>query len=131
MTYIPAIVMTADATDSAVLALEENIQRENLNYIEEAEAFCNLITEHGLTQEELAESGGKVVLRGAPAAHPVRMDREQMYRVLTNLKENALRYAGADPLVLTLTVWRQGNRECLRFADNGRGVPPEQQGRRG
>lgn len=78
------------------------------------------------TQEELAESGGKVVLRGAPAAHPVRMDREQMYRVLTNLKENALRYAGADPLVLTLTVWRQGNRECLRFADNGRGVPPEQ-----
>ncbi len=49
-----------------------------------------------------------------------------MYRVLTNLKENALRYAGADPLVLTLTVWRQGNRECLRFADNGRGVPPEQ-----
>lgn len=60
------------------------------------------------TQEELAESGGKVVLRGAPAAHPVRMDREQMYRVLT------------------LTVWRQGNRECLRFADNGRGVPPEQ-----
>ncbi len=78
------------------------------------------------TQEELAETGGKVVLRGAPAAHPVRMDREQMYRVLTNLKENALRYAGAEELVLTLTVWRQGDRECLRFADNGRGVSPEQ-----
>lgn len=59
MTYIPAIVMTADATDSAVLALVENIQRENLNYIEEAEAFCNLITEHGLTQEELADKLGK------------------------------------------------------------------------
>lgn len=77
-------------------------------------------------QEELAESGGRVVLRGAPAAHPVRMDQEQMYRVLSNLKENALRYSGADPLVLTLTVWRQGDRECLRFGDNGRGVPPEQ-----
>ena len=77
-------------------------------------------------QEELAETGGRVVLRGAPAPHPVHMDREQMYRVLTNLKENALRYAGADPLILTLTVWRQGDRECLRFADNGRGVPPEQ-----
>lgn len=59
MTYIPAIVMTADTTDSAVLALVENIQRENLNYIEEAEAFCNLITEHGLTQEELADKLGK------------------------------------------------------------------------
>lgn len=59
MTYIPAIVMRVDSTDSAVLALVENIQRENLNYIEEAEAFCTLITDHGLTQEELADKLGK------------------------------------------------------------------------
>ena len=59
MTYIPAIVMRANDTDSAILALVENIQRENLNYIEEAEAFCTLITEHGLTQEELADKLGK------------------------------------------------------------------------
>lgn len=59
MAYIPAIVMTASATDSAILALVENIQRENLNYIEEAEAFANLIQEHGLTQEELADKLGK------------------------------------------------------------------------
>lgn len=59
MTYIPAIVMKVDTTDSAVLALVENIQRENLNYIEEAEAFCTLITDHGLTQEELADKLGK------------------------------------------------------------------------
>lgn len=59
MAYIPAIVMTASPTDSAVLALVENIQRENLNYLEEAEAFSNLICEHGLTQEELADKLGK------------------------------------------------------------------------
>lgn len=59
MTYIPAVVMRVDDKDSAVLALVENIQRENLNYIEEAEAYCNLITEHGLTQEELADKLGK------------------------------------------------------------------------
>lgn len=59
MSYIPAIVMNADATDSAVLALVENIQRENLNYLEEAEAYCTLITDHGLTQEELADKLGK------------------------------------------------------------------------
>lgn len=59
MNYIPAIVMKVNDTDSAVLALVENIQRENLNYIEEAEAFCALITEHGLTQEELADKLGK------------------------------------------------------------------------
>ena len=59
MLNIPAIVMYANGTDSAVLALIENIQREDLNFIEEAEAFCTIITEHGMTQEELAERLGK------------------------------------------------------------------------
>ncbi len=59
MDYIPAVIMRVDETDSAILALVENIQRENLNYIEEAEAYLTLITEHGLTQEELAGKLGK------------------------------------------------------------------------
>ncbi len=59
MAYIPAVVMVASPTDSAVLALVENIQRENLSYMEEAEAFHQLLTEHGLTQEELADKLGK------------------------------------------------------------------------
>ncbi len=59
MSYIPAIVMAATATDSAILALVENIQRENLSYMEEAEGFHRLLTEHGLTQEELADKLGK------------------------------------------------------------------------
>ena len=56
---ISAVVVRAGGTDSAVMALVENIQRENLGYIEEAEAFCTLISDHGLTQEELAEKLGK------------------------------------------------------------------------
>ena len=56
---IPSIVVRAGGTDSAVMALIENIQRENLGYIEEAEAFCSLISEHGITQEELAFRLGK------------------------------------------------------------------------
>ena len=59
MEKIPAIVVRAGGTDSAVMALIENIQRENLGYIEEAEAFCSLISEHGLTQDELALKLGK------------------------------------------------------------------------
>jgi len=59
MSSIPSVVMDAGSTDSAVLALIENIQRENLNYMEEAEAFQSLISEHGLTQEELALRLGK------------------------------------------------------------------------
>lgn len=59
MERIPAIVVKASGTDSAVMALIENIQRENLGYIEEAEAFCALLSEHGMTQEELAAKLGK------------------------------------------------------------------------
>ncbi len=59
MTEIPAIVVRAGGTDSAVMALIENIQRENLGYIEEAEAFCTLLSDHGMTQEELAMRLGK------------------------------------------------------------------------
>ena len=59
MNSIPSVVMDASSTDSAVLALIENIQRENLNYMEEADAFQSLISEHGLTQEELALRLGK------------------------------------------------------------------------
>jgi ParB family chromosome partitioning protein len=56
---IPAIVVNVDDNDSAILALIENLQRENLNYLEEAEGYSNLISEHNLTQEELARKIGK------------------------------------------------------------------------
>ena len=64
--------------------------------------------------------------RPAEGPLPVRVDEEQLLRVLNNLKENARRYAGAQPLVLDVSVRREGNHACLRFADNGRGVPEEQ-----
>ncbi len=56
---IPAIVLNMDDNNSAIVALIENLQREDLSFMEEAEAYFNLITEHGLTQEELAQKVGK------------------------------------------------------------------------
>lgn len=56
---ISAVVVRAGGTDSAIMALIENIQRENLGYIEEAEAFLSLLALHGLTQDELAVRLGK------------------------------------------------------------------------
>ena len=44
---------------SAVLALLENLQREDLNFIEEAMGYENLIKEHDFTQQQLAEKLGK------------------------------------------------------------------------
>lgn len=56
---IPAIIINVNDNDSAVMALIENLQREDLNYMEEAEGYNNLINEHGFTQEELAQKIGK------------------------------------------------------------------------
>lgn len=56
---IPAIIMEADALKAAQMALIENIQREDLNPYEEAEAYQMLLREYGLTQEEIASSIGK------------------------------------------------------------------------
>ena len=71
---------------------------------------------------ELEQVGGALEPHIFPYPHPVQLDPEQFFRVLNNLKDNALRYAQAQPLRLTITVWRQGNMECIRFADNGQGV---------
>ena len=56
---IPAIVREANDKDSALLALVENVQRENLNYIEEAAAYKRLMEEYGLTQTEISKRVGK------------------------------------------------------------------------
>ncbi len=56
---IPAIVLEKDDKKAAEIALIENIQREDLNPIEEAMAYRALAEEYGLTQEELSEKVGK------------------------------------------------------------------------
>ncbi len=56
---IPAIILDRDDKKAAEIALIENIQREDLNPIEEAMAFRALAEEYGLTQEELAQRVGK------------------------------------------------------------------------
>lgn len=56
---IPAIVKNVDDESSLELALIENIQRQNLNPIEEARAFHYLIEKFNLTQEKISEILGK------------------------------------------------------------------------
>ena len=56
---IPAIILDKSDKEVAEIALIENIQREDLNPIEEAAAFKALINEYNLTQEELSERIGK------------------------------------------------------------------------
>ncbi len=56
---MPAIVRNDDDRSSLELALVENLQRENLDALEEAMGLQHLIDEYGLTQEQLAQRIGK------------------------------------------------------------------------
>jgi len=56
---VPVIIMEADDQRVAELALIENLQREDLNPIEEAEGFGRLQEDYGLTQEEIAKKVGR------------------------------------------------------------------------
>lgn len=51
-----AIVLTAFDSECALLALVENLQRENLHFLDEAEAYRAILDEHGITQDSLARS---------------------------------------------------------------------------
>ena len=59
LSEMPAIVLDKDDKTVAKIALIENVQREDLNPIEEALGYKALIEEYGMTQEELAEQVGK------------------------------------------------------------------------
>lgn len=52
---VPVIIKKYTEKEIAEISLIENIQRENLNPVEEAEAYQTLLREYGMTQEELAE----------------------------------------------------------------------------
>lgn len=56
---VPAVLREASEREAFELALVENLQRADLNAIEEAEAYEVLLEEHGLTQEKIAERVGK------------------------------------------------------------------------
>ena len=59
LTQVPAVVIEADDRKAMELAMIENLQREDLNPMEEAEGYRTLIDQYGLTQEEASQRVGK------------------------------------------------------------------------
>jgi ParB family chromosome partitioning protein len=59
LTEIPAVIRDVPDEDAVAMALIENIQRENLNPLEEARALLRLIEEFGLTHQAAAEAVGR------------------------------------------------------------------------
>jgi ParB family chromosome partitioning protein len=56
---VPALVQAMSDSEAAAIALIENLQRQDLNAIDEAEGYDRLLTQFGLTQEALGEAVGK------------------------------------------------------------------------
>lgn len=59
MNNIPCVVMNVSDEQSALFAIIENVQRQNLDFFEEAVALERLMIDHGLSQEQIAKKLGK------------------------------------------------------------------------
>src|SRR5699024_10390113 len=108
---ISAIIRNLSDTETASIALIENIQREELSVIEEAKAYEQLLAMHELTQEALAQRLGKsqstVANRIRLLSLPERDEEPFMERVITEshasalmkLKEEALNLVYLDQVI--------------------------------
>ena len=83
LTEIPALVIEADDKTAKELALIENLQRQDLNSVEEALGYQSLMDDFGLTQEEAAERVGKSRSAVANALRLLTLDEKvlEMIRV--------------------------------------------------
>lgn len=109
--FISAIIVSSDEKDSAIMAMIENLQRENLHYLEEARGYVGLIHDHNLTQEELAKRVGKSQSTIANKIRLLRLSedtREQLIknnlterhaRTLLRLPEEELRVQALEKII--------------------------------
>ncbi len=97
LSEIPAVIIEADDKKAMELALIENLQRQDLNPVEEALGYQTLINEYGLTQEETAAQVGKSRPAVANALRLLGLCPE----VLEKLRRNELS-AGHARAILTL-----------------------------
>ena len=109
LTEVPVRIIEADDRTTAELALVENLQREDLNPIEEARGYQSLIDDFGLTQEEAAKSVGKSRPAVANALRLLSLSPDVLYLVPDERVE-------IETLVDTrlLTIDRTHHRETMR-----------------
>lgn len=86
LTQVPVIIKELNDTDAAVISLIENLQREDLNPVEEAIGFASLIKDFNLTQEEAAAKVGKSRPAVANALRLLKLPE----KVLNLVRENKL-----------------------------------------
>jgi ParB family chromosome partitioning protein len=75
LAQISAIVLPTPKKESALIAIVENLQREDLSFFDEAQAYFEILRDHGMTQEELARELGK---NQSTIANKIRLSRSGM-----------------------------------------------------
>lgn len=119
LTEVPCILVRVDSEESSLLALVENLQRRDLDFVEEAAALARLIRTFGLSQEEAARRIGKSqsavanklrLLRLSPDVLTLLREHgftERHARALLRLEDDALQLQAAQTIVAEgLTVQR-------------------------
>ncbi len=111
---IPVVIREYTEQEITELSLIENIQREDLNPIEEAQAYQRLLEEFGLKQEEVAQRVSRSRTAITNALRLLKLEE----RVRRMLADGALTMGQARPL-LALTIPEEQYRTACRIAEEG------------
>jgi len=97
---VPCILLDVDGEESSLIALVENLQRRDLDYIEEAEGLCRLIQAFDMSQEEAARRVGKSQSAVANKLRILKLPRDMLLRLkqsgLTERHARALLRLGSN-----------------------------------
>ena len=137
LSEVPAVIIEADDKKTMELALIENLQRQDLNSVEEALGYRSLMEEYGMTQEQTAESVGKSRSAVANALRLLNLPGEVQEMVRTGaisagharavlvLKTEKLQLEAAKKIVnLGLSV-RQAETLCKNMAKTPKAPPAD------
>ena len=119
LTLIPAIIKDFSDEESLEIALVENLQREDLNPMDEAEAYNKLATEFKLTQNDIAKKVGK---NRSTVANMMRL-LELPHELQVSIRKNQISVGHARPLLSLqsnserLSLWKEIIKNNLTVRD--------------
>ena len=137
LTEVPVRVIEADDRRTAELALVENLQREDLNPIEEAKGYKLLIEEYGLTQEDAARSVGRsrpavtnamrLLMLTPPVMEMVEKGKLSAghARAILSVSEPSKQLAAANEIIKKNYSVRKAEQLAARIARDSRQSPEE------